>query len=446
VTRRIAQIVLLAAAVSTAAVSVVAQTAQTAQVPAPPVSPFDWRGPLLASFDDVWQTVHDTFWDPTFNGVDWDGIRRQLRPEVEHAASPQAARHVINSMLAQLKASHFVVLSTALPDDVLPGEASVPVEFRILDTSVVITSLEPNSTAARAGVRPGDAIVEIDGHATASLIAAAVGADARAKVFDAWRRVYRVLHGDAGSAATLALRAADGTHRVLKVTRVIESGIPLKMGNLPMMRVRVSSRDAATPARKHVGVIAFNLWMTPISVPVDEAIDRYRHADGIVIDLRGNPGGLAGMITGIAGHLLADPLPLATSHMRGATLQYVANPRLATSDGRRVEPFAGPVAILVDELTGSTSECFAAALQSLDRARVFGRPTMGQALPAVTKQLADGDVFMYALGDFVTSTGKRIEGAGVTPDVVVPLSVASLAAGHDATLDAALAWIDGARR
>jgi carboxyl-terminal processing protease len=179
---------------------------------------------------------------------------------------------------------------------------------------------------------------------------------------------------------------------------------------------------------------------------VDEAIDRYRHADGIVIDLRGNPGGLAGMITGIAGHLLADPLPLATSHMRGATLQYVANPRLATSDGRRVEPFAGPVAILVDELTGSTSECFAAALQSLDRARVFGRPTMGQALPAVTKQLADGDVFMYALGDFVTSTGKRIEGAGVTPDVVVPLSVASLAAGHDATLDAALAWIDGARR
>ncbi len=49
-----------------------------------------------------------------------------------------------------------------------------------------------------------------------------------------------------------------------------------------------------------------------------------------------------------------------------------------------VEPFAGPVAILVDELTGSTSETFAGALQSLGRARIFGRPTMGQALPALT--------------------------------------------------------------
>jgi C-terminal processing protease CtpA/Prc len=53
---------------------------------------------------------------------------------------------------------------------------------------------------------------------------------------------------------------------------------------------------------------------------------------------------------------------------------------------------------------------------------------------------------MYALGDFVTSTGKRIEGEGVTPDVVVPLSPVSLAAGHDATLEAALAWVDSSRR
>jgi len=60
-------------------------------------------------------------------------------------------------------------------------------------------------------------------------------------------------------------------------------------------------------------------------------------------------------------------------------------------------------------MTGSTSECFAASLQSIGRVRVFGRPTMGQALAAVTKRLADGDVFMYALGDFVTSTGRRVE-------------------------------------
>jgi carboxyl-terminal processing protease len=276
-------------------------------------------------------------------------------------------------------------------------------------------------------------------------MAGAAGSDPRAKNFDAWRHIYRALHGQTGTIASLVVREPDGATTTVPFARVIESGQPLTLGNLPMFHVRVNTNEAATPAHKHVGVIGFNLWMTPINGPVDAAIDRYRHDAGLVIDLRGNPGGLATMITGLAGHMLDKPVRLATSHMRGATLEYDANPRLATADGRRVDPFAGPVAVLVDELTGSTSECFAASLQSIGRARIFGRPTMGQALPAVTKRLPDGDVFMYALGDFVTATGHRVEGDGVTPDVVVPLSPATLAAGHDATLEAALAWIDTVR-
>jgi carboxyl-terminal processing protease len=100
------------------------------------------------------------------------------------------------------------------------------------------------------------------------------------------------------------------------------------------------------------------------------------------------------------------------------------------------------VAILVDALTGSTSECFAGALQSLGRARVFGRPTLGQALPALTKQLPSGDVLVYAIGDFETSTGQALEGEGVTPDEVVPLSAGRLAEGGDPDLEAALRWFD----
>src|SRR6185436_9633416 len=102
-----------------------------------------------------------------------------------------------------------------------------------------------------------------------------------------------------------------------------------------------------------------------------------RQADGIVIDLRGNPGGLADMIRGIAGHFLSTPELLGRVHMRGVELEFRANPRRSTADGRRVEPFAGPLAILVDELTASASECFAGGLQSLGRARVFGTRTMG---------------------------------------------------------------------
>jgi carboxyl-terminal processing protease len=218
------------------------------------------------------------------------------------------------------------------------------------------------------------------------------------------------------------------------------------LGHLPPLRVRTHAERLRRPGNRDVGLIGFNVWMPAVAVPFAEAVDQFRQADGLVIDLRGNPGGLADMIRGLAGHVLTEPLLLGRMKMREVELEFRANPRRSTADGRRVEPFAGPVAILVDELTGSASECFAGGLQSLGRARVFGTTSMGQALPAATRQLANGDVLMYAIGDFITSTGDRLEETGVVPDQIVPLSIAPLAAGRDEALDAAVAWIDASAR
>ena len=143
-------------------------------VPAPQSG--DWHVSLLASFDDVWQTVHDTYYDPAFGGVDWDAVRRELRPAVEHAASPAAARQVIAEMIARLGQSHFVILSSVAgpaDSDTLPGEATVPVEIRIVDGTAVITAIDGDAFVTRAGVQPGQTLVDIDGHDTAALIAAA---------------------------------------------------------------------------------------------------------------------------------------------------------------------------------------------------------------------------------------------------------------------------------
>jgi C-terminal processing protease CtpA/Prc len=71
---------------------------------------------------------------------------------------------------------------------------------------------------------------------------------------------------------------------------------------------------------------------------------------------------------------------------------------------------------------------------------------MGQAMPAVTKQLPNGDVLLYAIGNYITSTGKSLEGPGVVPDEEVPLSPKALAAGQDPTLDAALKWFDTTKK
>ncbi len=83
-------------------------------------------------------------------------------------------------------------------------------------------------------------------------------------------------------------------------------------------------------------------------------------------------------------------------------------------------------------------------MQSLNRARVFGERSMGAALPSQFDKLPNGDVFIHATADFVTSDGTRLEGRGVIPDQVVPLKRKDLLAGHDAALEAALQWIDQA--
>jgi len=413
--------------------------------PQAPAAP-PWRAVALATFDDVWQTINDTFYDPAFGGIDWVAVKTELRPKAEQATSEDAVRNVIRQMLARLGRSHFSLLTTAAPAEVLPGSATVPVEIRILDGRVIVTRVFGEACGPReAGLQPGDEIVSIDGRSSRDWVKPTPGRDARAGAVEAWRASYRALHGAPGSRADVVEKGPAGRERRVQVERREEPGQLVTLGNLPPLRVRVESQARRTPAGRDAGIIAFTVWMAAVNEPVADAVDRFRGADGLIFDLRGNPGGLADMMRGVAGHVFGEPALLGRMQMRSVQLKFDANPRRSTTDGRRVEPFAGPVAILVDELTASASECFAGALQSIGRARVFGRQTMGQALPASTKGLPNGDVLLHAIGDFVTATGRTLEGVGVVPDEVVALSPERLAAGGDPVVEAALRWLDRGR-
>jgi carboxyl-terminal processing protease len=123
-------------------------------------------------------------------------------------------------------------------------------------------------------------------------------------------------------------------------------------------------------------------------------------------------------------------------------LRIAANPRLVDAAGTRVQPFAGPVAVLIDEGSASASEVFAGGMRAVDRVRVFGSRSAGAVLPAIWDRLPNGDVLYHAFAEFVTATNERLEGHGVVPDHAVPVTRADLLAGRDPVLDAALAWID----
>jgi carboxyl-terminal processing protease len=247
------------------------------------------------------------------------------------------------------------------------------------------------------------------------------------------------LAGPPGS--PLALTLSDGRRStVRRLVRDSARGITTKFGNLPALAVGLSWRQLPRGDRK-LGVIRFSLWMPAIAPAFDAALDSLRGSDGIILDLRGNLGGVGGMVTGIAGHFFDTAATIGTMRQRGATFRFLANPRRTTADGRQVTPYAGPLVLLVDELSASTSEIFAAGLQALGRAHVVGVRTPGEALPSVPERLPNGDVLYHAIADFVSPLGAPIEGRGVTPDLVVPLSIRALRAVGDPPMEAALAWL-----
>jgi carboxyl-terminal processing protease len=245
------------------------------------------------------------------------------------------------------------------------------------------------------------------------------------------RAVLAKLSGPVGEKIGVAFLDGSNRRAVLDLELAEPRGAPAEFGNLPVQHVWFETKKIGKTA-----YIRFNLFLdvTRVMDGFTKAIADCRACDGLVIDLRGDPGGLGAMAMGIAGFLVDKPgLRLGTMYMRTATLNFVINPRQPS--------FAGPVALLIDAESASTSEIFAEGLKDLGRARVFGTRSAAAALPSLIERLPNGDGFQHAIANYISEGGQSLEGSGVTPDVEAKLTRPALLAGRDPVLDAALQWI-----
>jgi carboxyl-terminal processing protease len=401
----------------------------------------------LASFDTAWTRVRDNYYDATMRGLDWTALRDSLRPLVERGQSRADTRAAISTLLSKLGESHFGVLpgeameagAAAVPG--LPGDAGLVVRF--VDSALVVTRVEDGAPAARLGIKPGWIIDEIDTLQVLSALRATSTVAESARRFALVRLTLNLngrLTGPAGDSIRISARDARNIPHRLDVPLRATPGEVVEYGVLPPMHVQFESARLPNSAGC-VGVIRFNIFMTPVMPQFQDAMAQMASCRGVILDLRGNLGGVGAMIMGMTGHFFAEPETLGTMRLRGATMRYVANPIKVTRTGAPLAPFKGQVAVLVDELSASTTEILATAMQRLGRARIFGGPSAGQALPAVVTKLPNGDRLMYVIGDFAGPDGNRVEGNGVTPDEETPLSRSALLAGRDQAFDAAVRWI-----
>ena len=412
------------------------------------------HGLLLETFDAAWQIVYDTHYDTTFNGVDWIALRDELRPTVEKATATDQLRAVIEEMLDRLDQSHFALIPSEVADTLDPSEGDPSIEVgdvgmdsRFIGDQLVVTKVDPHGPAAQAGVRPGWVVVAVGEDRVDDFVARHQEVESRRSLeILIWAGLRNRLQGTPGSA--IQVKFLDASDRVTKLELIRRPipGEPVKIGDLPTAFAQfVGEQRDAPDGRIRAGYIWFNAWLVPLVRQFDLAMDDFRELDGIVVDLRGNTGGVGAMILGLAGHFLDDRVSLGTMRTRTTELKFITNPRRVSAAGQRVTPFDGPVAVLTDGLSASASEVFAGGMQAVGRVRVFGGITAGAVLPARMDRLPNGDVLYHAFGEFETTTGLRLEGRGVFPDRPVSVTREDLLTGRDAVLTAALDWIAAER-
>ena len=401
-----------------------------------PVDPA-WRQKNIESFDYVWETIRDKHYDPTLGGVDWAAVREELRPRVANATDPYQVRSVLEEMVQRLGQSHFGIAG-ATSEEVAGagGDGVIGFDVRIVDDVPVVVSVVEGSSAARAGVETGWVVRAIDG----------------VPITDWWEKAEarvvrppsRGLYLSAGVLARLAGQAGDerkasfldrkDAEREVKWVLGVPDGPSQALGHLPPQIVRIESERVAP----NVGYVSFNMFFDPpkIQAGMAKAMEEFRDCDGVILDLRGNPGGIGALASGVSGWFMGESgHNLGTMTGRDFEIHFPIFPR--------VEPFEGKLAVLVDESSASTTEIFAQGLKDLGRAELFGGRTSGEALPSVFERLPNGDGFQYAIADYVSTGGVRIEAQGVEPHRTVEWDRPALCEGRDLALEAAIDWIEG---
>lgn len=415
----------------------------------PPLSP-EQVSRNLQSFDKVWETVKVSHFDPTLGGVDWDAAKAKYRAQVEHATSMTTARRAISDLLGELKHSHTGIIPSdaytetaaakgGSKEPAATGDAGL--SFRVIGDAAVVSKVRAGSPGEAAGIKTGWALVSAAGSPIAPTIKKISEAIApnNEREFLLARSVESKVDGKLGEVVKLTFEDGTGALVEKSVTLAAPAGKIVSMLNLPPIPVDFESRMIPDGKGGSVGYIWFSIFLDPgsLSPKINDAMRSFKDCRGVIIDVRGNPGGIGAMSMGIAGWFVTEPKALGEMIMRGSTLKFIANPRAVTFDG--------PLAILIDGCSVSTSEIMAGGLKDIGRARLFGVRTAGAALPSAIEPLPNGDALQYVIANYISAGGKALEGDGVSPDENVPLDRAELLKGHDNQLDAALKWINGSK-
>ena len=339
--------------------------------------------------DQVWQIVYRDYLDSSgdYDEKSWRQLRSKLLKK--SFAGNAESYEAIRGMLASLNDPYTRFLDPKQFKEMridTSGELmGVGIQLS-LDTKtkelVVVSPIE-GTPASRAGVLSKDVIVSIDGDSTKGM---------------STEDAVKLIRGPEGSDVVLGLRRGD---------QVLD--IPLTRARIEINAV--TYRLNKTQDQRKIGYIRLKQFNANAAKEMRQAAKSLEEqgAEGYVLDLRGNPGGLLEASIDIARQWLNEGIIVSTRTREG-----IRDVRRATGSAITDKPLV----VLIDQGSASASEILSGSLQDNSRAKLVGQKTFGKGLVQAVRGLSDGSGLTVTIAKYLTPKGTDIHKNGIEPDVL----------------------------
>jgi carboxyl-terminal processing protease len=332
-------------------------------------------------YHHAWELVRDNYYEPSFNGKDWNDLEHKYDAQIK---SVPEAFSAIKAMLTTLNDPYTRFLDPkAFQDENDAIDAHiVGIGINLQQTKdmarLVVTRTIEDGPAEKAGVQAGDEITTIDGESALGMTPEQAADHIRGKIGTPVQLALK--HGSLAKSVTIT-RQEITIHAVS--AKMLDSGV----GYIQLSTF--ISNDASREFRA--------------------ALQKLSNADGIILDLRDNPGGL-----------LSNALEIADMLLENGTIVSTISRHSRHTDLSSGDPVTRqPMVILVDEESASASEILACALQENARGILVGTRTYGKGLVQEINRLPGGAAIHITVSKYLTPDGKDINKVGAAPDIVV---------------------------
>jgi len=388
------------------------------------------------NFDALWNAIDTAYACFKLKSIDWQEVGRRYRQQLDTTSSDDDFYALIFRLVNELKDTHSWL--QGYKDLVLQDATDLSID--LFEERPFVVAVKPGSEAAVAGVTPGWEVLSVDGLTVAEKMEALrphlhACSSERAYHRGAGRRL---LAGESGSMAAVTLRSPDGGTKTLALRRISGPGIrpPARAAAFALTRQHFVHFGRHPSGLGYIQIESFN-GREEIADEFDRALEALRDAPGLILDIRDNTGGFGQ--PRIVGRLLKKRMLASVSYIKNGPGHSDLDRRKGYLDPTGGWQYTRPVALLVNDVTGSASDLFACELRSARRVIAVGTTTHGNLSGVGTfAVLPCGLVVRISNGYISDARDRPIEGNGNIPDVTVAPTIQDFLNGRDPVLERAV--------